>query len=210
MKTTARVQMALAAACAVAAASLLYVNVAPAEASAGPLSSAFSAVLGLEDVINLRGDDGVYVSQTEGSESLASRLSEFVTDTYVGVNGLGHATAAFGYQPTSYGAGPYADGIIAFRGLAVAADIADGGNGTADWVHVPYNSAVSGNVAYFVLNFEVRGTDGEPVELDLGDLGIVAMHGRCICTCVRIDGQWEIDAFYFVLSPEDMLYDVGE
>ena len=184
------------------------------------LSRAFEAILGIEAVVNVRDDNGEYISQSEGAESLADRLDPVLADSLVGVTGLGHLSDVLGYQPTGFTELDYATSIIVFRQLFILADLTNGGDGTAKWVHTLYSGAVSGSVAQLVLNFEALGSftddDGNrvPVEIPNALLGLpgegsVAATGRCVCLCERNDGVWQLTSFYFVLSPREMLFDVG-
>jgi len=184
----------------------------------GPLGMAWQAIQDYEAVLNARDANG-YISLQEGPQSLANRLSRYIADDYVGVTGLGPATEVFGYQGTLHGPLELAGGTIGFQGLSAIADQLAGGNGTADAVHIPVDGGVSGNVGYFILNFAWMGSfvdaDGNrlPVEIpysliDPSAQGSVKAVGRCICTCERIDGQWKITSFYFVLTPQDLLHAV--
>ena len=219
MKTNVRVQMALAAACAVTAGGLMYLNVAPAGANAGPLNTAWQAVRNVEAIENARDQDGNYLSQTEGVEWFTEALSRHMSDSYIGVTGLGHITDAFGYQPTQHGVAEFAASGIAFRDLGIAADLAAGGDGTNDWIHTPVTGSVSGNTAYFILNFAHYGSfvDDEgnrlPTEIPNWMIGLpgegsVPITGRCICVCDRVDGRWTLKSFYYVQTPIDLLHDV--
>jgi len=205
------------------AALLLTWNGAPdARAAAGPVDNAFDAIRDLEAVYNARDDEGNYLllDPEHGYDYVLEGVSAILTEDYVGVNGFGAISAGpLGYQPTISGWADAAASSISTKALGVAADQFNGGNGTADFVHVAYDGGISGNTGYFLLNFGVLGTpdmDGSrsPVEvpnfmLGLEGDGSVPLQGRCICTCERIAGTWRIASFYFVFTPDDeMLYDV--
>lgn len=185
--------------------------------TSGPLGRAWQAVRGYEGVINARDANGNYISLQETPQAFANSLSQYIADDFVAVIGLGQATAAFGgYLPTVYGPLAEAQALAGFQTVGVAADEGARGDGTCDAVHTFVSGAVSGNVAYFVLNFAWMGSvlDAEGNRLPItipysllpgGGTGSVTFVGRCICTCVRVDGQWKIESFYFVLTPEALL-----
>ena len=219
----ARVTAGLACALVGAAATILTLAATPkAQANKGPLENAFGAILDLEAIYNARDGEGNYLllDPDNGYDYVLEGVSSVLTEDYVGVNGFGHISAGpLGYQPTISGWQDAADGAISTKALGVAADLVNGGDGTARFVHIASDGAISGNVGYFVLNFGVLGTpdangNQSPVlvpnaMLGLEGDGFLPLQGRCICTCERTGGTWRIASFYFVFTPDDaMLYDV--
>ncbi len=185
-----------------------------------PLGQAFAAIVGYESVLNARDDSGEYVAQNESTESLAARLTPYMVDDFIGVTGLGHATDVLGYSPTSLSRLEYAQALKDTQALMMIADQVNGGDGTYDFIHLPFSGQASGNVAYFTFNFEGLGSltdaDGErlPVELPLSLIdpsaeGSAPVVGRCICVCKRVNGEWKLASFYFVLTPPEGLLPIA-
>jgi len=186
---------------------------APAAMGGDDLSDAYQAILDFEAAVNARDAYGNYLSQGETATQFADRIGDLLSPAFVGVSGMGPLEDYLGSVPTFFGPVQDAQAIIDNRTLLLLFDP----NGTADWIHTAYDGQVSGNSGSFVLNFAVLGsqTDGNgnrlPIDLpnsifDPNDNRVTPVCGRCICTCERVGGQWQITAFYFVLTPPSGLF----
>ena len=173
------------------------------------LAKAFAGIQNFENELNYRFADGTYRAQTESDQDLSAHIAPYTAHDMVAVQGLGNATLFLGYVPTLESRDAFASALRAnqtsFSGLDP--------NSTADLLHTFIGGRVRGNRAMLLLNFAWYGSEEDkdgnrlPLILPLPDpVGPVEINGRCMFIMENIDGEWQVNSFFIVVTPSDLLF----
>jgi hypothetical protein len=173
------------------------------------LAKAFAGIQNFENELNYRFADGTYRTLMESDQDLSAHIAPFTAYDMVAVQGLGEATLFLGYAPTLESRDAFASALRANQSSFSSLDL----GGTADLLHTFIGGRVRGNRAMLLLNFAWYGSEEDndgnrlPIILPLPEpVGDVEINGRCMFIMENIDGEWQVNSFFIVVTPSDLLF----